>query len=505
MSIPVHRCTMIASAAAALLAACTVGPDYVAPKAPAPERYAGMQDSGEYAAASAPGAALAPWWQSFHDATLDRMIAAAIADNLDIQTATWRLAQARAQVDEARGRALPAAQVQLEPQRVRIPENLRDELYGLEQQQAAGNPTAPPPAPPPSHLNLFQANFDTSWELDLFGLERRRVQAAATAQQAAIAARRGAVVSTLAELGNDYAGLRATQARIALLKQTIDIEQNLLELTESLSRNGLSSEIDVVQARAQLETTRAGLPLLEAEVKRSIHAIAVLLGREPGAMEEELAADAPPLPMPPQVPVGLPSELLRNRPDIQQAERELASSTAQVGVAVAQRFPSFSLTASTGYASNSLDEFINVGNWTWNLGGTVTAPIFQGGRLEANQRAAEAVAEQDRLQYRKTVLQAFQEVEDSLNAYSAEQRRRASLAAAVDAAQIALDRTSEQYRAGLTSFLSVLDADRSLAQAQDQLAQSEQTRAQRLIGLYKALGGGWQAAEPAGTAASTGS
>ncbi|MFI4982809.1 MAG: efflux transporter outer membrane subunit, partial [Nevskiales bacterium] len=298
-----------------------------------------------------------------------------------------------------------------------------------------------------------------------------------------------------AELGNDYAALRATQARVAIAHHTVDVETSLLELTRSQKGSGLASELDVARAQGQLDTTMAQLPLLEAQRLQAVHAIAILLGRLPETTDDELTADAPQLPLPPAVPMELPSAVLQNRPDIQQAERELAAATAQIGVAEAERFPSLSLTGSTGLASSQLDQLLRHSNWTWNAGASLSAPIFEGGRLQAQQRAAEAAAQQSDLQYRKTVLQALRETEDALQGYAAQIQHYDSLADAVAAGQVSLARATDLYRAGLGNYLDVLDADRSLAQLQDQLAQGGQDRVQQLIALYKALGGGWQAGE----------
>ena len=280
---------------------------------------------------------------------------------------------------------------------------------------------------------------------------------------------------------------------MALARRTVDIERQLLELTRSRQGSGMASELDVERAQAQFDTSSAQLPLLDAQRLQAIHAIAVLTARLPEEMEAELAADAPQLPTPPQVPVDLPSDVLRKRPDVQQAERQLAAATAQVGQAEAARFPTLSLTGSTGLASDQLDQLLRHSNWTWNAGVALTAPVFQGGELEANQRSAEAAARQSELQYRKTVLQAFSDTEDALQGYAAQSQSLQSVDAAARANQLSLQRATDLYKAGLASYLDVLDADRSYAQSQDQQAQAQVSRIQELVALYKALGGGWQA------------
>jgi NodT family efflux transporter outer membrane factor (OMF) lipoprotein len=469
------------------LSACTLGPDYARPEAPVPPAFS-PPPSLAADPTQDPAKALAQWWKSFNDAELDRLVERALQQNLDIQSASARIAQARAQRDVAAGGELPQVSGSGSAQRYKIPEAISE----------LGSDLVPPDSgigsPIPSYINLYRAGVDASWELDLFGGTRRSIESAAANTEAAVAAKRGAIVSVLGELGRQYSSLRATQARQALATHRVAIEQELLELAENRQQHGLANDVDVAQARGQLQTTQAALPTLDAQIAQSRHAIAVLLGQPPTSLDSELA-DAAPLPLaPPSVPVGLPSQLLLNRPDIQQADRQFAAATAQIGVAAAQRFPSLSLTAATGFASRELDDLLQRGSWNWNAGASISAPIFSAGRLAANQRSAEASADQQRIAYRRSVLQALQEVEDVLAGYGAEQSRQASLSGARDSAQYALERVREQYRVGLVPYLQVLDADRTVAQAEDALLQSDAQRSELLLRLYKALGGGWQGA-----------
>ncbi|HEY6452390.1 MAG TPA: efflux transporter outer membrane subunit [Steroidobacteraceae bacterium] len=474
--------------AAALLAGCAVGPAYHRPAVAEPARWSGAAAQAAFDPASNPAATLGHWWRQFHDAELDHLVQTALTDNLDIESAAARIAQARAERDVAAGAAWPTLAASVKDQRYRVP----DDLQRLPQQLQSAAPGAVTALTVPRYLSVYQLGFDTSWELDLFGATRRSVESANASAQAAVAARRGVVVATLAELGNDYLTLRATQARLRIVRHTLDTEQLLLELTQSRQRSGLASELDVAQAQAQLETTRATPPMLRAQVLQSIHALAVLLGRPPEDLEQELSADRPLPESPPAIPVGLPSELLENRPDIQQAERALAAATAAVGVARAQRFPSLSLTGGSSLVSTQLNELVKHASWTWNLGGSLTAPLFEGGRLAANERAAAAAAEQSRLLYRQTVLQAFRETEDALQSYAAALERTQALQSAAQAQQVELDRATQTYRAGLDSYIDVLDADRGVAAAQDQLELGRQQQLSALVAIYKALGGGWQ-------------
>lgn len=481
-----------------LLNGCTVGPDYRPPDVVTPAQWRAPVPAS--AAAATDAEVLASWWEQFHDPKLDELVAVALHGNLDIQTAGERIVQARAQLDEVAGARWPSASGTGRAYRVKLP----DSVGALTQPQPASgtSPASGSSLQLPSYLNLYQLGFDTSWELDLFGQTRRAVESATASAQAAEAARRGVIVATLAELGNDYLSLRSRQVRLAIALHNIEIDRSLLELTRSRHLNGMASDLDVAQANAQMQTAEANPPMLRAQILHSSHAIAVLLGRLPESMEDDFpasdaatdagtATDAVPV-----IPAGLPSELLQNRPDIQQAERELASATAAVGQAQAQRFPSISLTAGTDLVSTQLDQLLHRGSWSWDVGASLTAPIFEGGRLAANQRAAEAAARQSVLQYRHTVLQALGETEDALQGYAAASAQHTALGQAVLSQQLALARATQLYQAGMSSFIDVLDAQHSVADIEDQAAQSQQQLATALVGIYKALGGGWQPSGP---------
>ena len=476
------------------LAACTVGPDYRRPRPEEPTHWTGGGDVTAPEAGARANPAFIRWWTQFNDPELDRLVQSALKDNLDVQIAAARIAEARAQRDVVAGAALPTVAAKGQSTRYRLPDSITRLPGEVLAPAAATNPALPASIRIPQYVSLFQVGFDSSWELDLFGGTRRAIQAANASTEAAVAARRGVLVSILAEIGNDYVTLRATQQRILAAQRTLAAEQLLLELTQSRHVSGLASDLDVEQAEARLETWRAALPDLQARQMQSIHALAVLTSRLPEDLEARLSEPQAVPPTPPSIPVELPSELLESRPDIQQAERTLASATAAVGQAEAQRFPSLSLTAGTSLISTQLNQLLHRDNWSWNVGGSLTAPIFEGGRLAASERAAEAVAQQSALQYRRTVLQAFSEVEDSLRNYTAATDRLAALQTAARADQVALDRAAQLYRAGLGSYIDVLDADRTVASADDELALGQQAQASGLVAVYKALGGGWQTA-----------
>jgi NodT family efflux transporter outer membrane factor (OMF) lipoprotein len=470
----------LASLSAGLLAlaaaGCTVGPDYVPPKTDAPAGW--TEDKAPGLIGTGPEAAkqLDQWWTGFKDPTLDRLVAMAITDNLDLKIAEQRLVEARAERASAAAGFLPTLDASASAERQRYSTALKFPPFG-------------------GIANTFQAGFDASWEIDVFGKTRRAVESADASVDATVENRRDVLVSLLAELGRDYATLRSAQARLDIALRNIKADQDALDLTREKFTGGLGNELDVAQAQAQLQTLNAAVPQLQATVATEAHAIAVLLGKEPGALEAELSTAAPLPTVPPTLPAALPSDVVRNRPDIRAAERQIAGANAQIGVAVAQMFPSFSISPSFGVAGGSLNHLLKDGALQWGAPASISVPIFEGGRLEANVAQAKAVTEEDRLTYRKTVLGAFQEVEDALVGYSSEQRRHASLAAAVAANRIAVQRATALYRSGLGSFLNVLDGERSLYSAEDAVAQSDLTLTQQTIALYKALGAGWQVGE----------
>ena len=347
----------------------------------------------------------------------------------------------------------------------------------------------------PFDNNVYQAGFDASWEIDVFGGNRRAVEAGKAEVAAAEFGRRNVLVTLLGEVARNYVELRGCQRRLEIATNNLKTQQDALALTEDRFKKGLTSDLDVQQAATLLANTRAVIPTLETGIQDYIHRLGVLLGQPPEALLAELSAPAPIPSGPPEVPVGLPSELLRRRPDIQQAERQLAASTARIGVATADLFPKFSLTGIAGYESTSASDWFAGGSKFWSLGPTVQWRIFDAGRIRANIRVQNARQEQSLAAYEETVLMSFEDVENSLVAYAKEQIRRRSLEDAVTSSKDSLHLANQLYSNGLASFINVLDAERSLYQAEDALVQSDKAVTQNLISLYKALGGGWETLE----------
>jgi NodT family efflux transporter outer membrane factor (OMF) lipoprotein len=456
----------------ALLAGCAVGPDYHPPKtdvsAPWTSPLAGGETNGP--------TDLAAWWKNFGDTNLDSLMTMAVQSNLTLRIAESRVREARAEREVAAGGLWPSIG--------------GSGSYARNRYGANGFPTLPPGSA--LDYNLYNAGFDAAWEIDIFGGARRAVEAASAEMGAAEYGRRAVLVSLLAEVGRNYIGARGYQQRLAITRQNIEVQQKILDLTTNRFQNGLSSDLDVQQAAAVLADTEAQVPSLETGFDESVRHLSVLLGQPPGALRDAMSAEQPIPLTPPTVPVGLPSDLLQRRPDVQRAERELAAATARIGVAKADLFPKFSLTGIAGLQSISANNWFDYASRYWSAGPTVQWELFEAGRIRANVRVQNARQEQALAGYQQTVLTALEDAENALTAYAREQVRRESLTQSVSANQQALDLSTQLYRSGLADFLHVLDSERSLYAAQDTLVQSDQAVSLNLVQLYKALGGGWE-------------
>ena len=464
---------IMAAACLALLAGCAVGPDYQPPKAsvsaqPWSSPLAGGETNGP--------ADLAAWWKNFGDTNLDSLVTIAVQSNLTLHIAAARVREARAQHDVVSGSFWPSVGASGSYSRNR---------YGFNNF---------PPLPPgtPLDYNLYNTGFDATWELDIFGGTRRTIEAANAGIGAAVFSQRDVLVSLLAEVARNYITARAYQQRLAITRQNIQVQQEILNLTSNRFENGLSSDLDVQQATALLTATEAEVPSLKTGFDQSVHHLAVLLGQPPGALMDEMSAEKQIPLTPPAVPVGLPSDLLQRRPDVQRSERELAAATARIGAAKADLFPKFSLTGFAGVESISTGNLFDYASRYWSAGPTVQWELFQAGSIRANLRVQNARQEQALDAYQQTVLVALEDVENAITAYAREQTRRGSLSQSVQANEQALELSTQLYNNGLADFLHVLDSERSLYAAQDALVQSDQAVSLNLVQLYKALGGGWQ-------------
>lgn len=454
----------------------SVGPNYHAPEAKAPTHWSEPLAGGETNSA----VATAAWWKNFRDAELDSLITRAVSSNLDLRIAQSRVREARAQYGGASADLWPTVDAAGSYARQRQSQN----------QPVLGSfPALPSSA---FENNVYQAGFDAAWEIDVFGGKRRTVEAAKAQLSASEFGQRDVLVTLLGEVAHNYVDLRGYQTRLSIANQNIAAQEKTLAITQNRFTNGLATDLDVQQASTVLATTRADVPTLESAIQIAMHRIEVLIALQPGTLQTELAAAAPVPTQPPQVPVGLPSELLLRRPDVSRAERRLAAATANIGVAKSDLFPKFYLTGSVGSESISASDWFTSGSRFWSVGPTVQWRIFDAGRIRVNIKVQNARQEQALSGYEQTVLTAFEEVEDNLVLYAKEQVRRRSLEDAVAASQKSLDTANKLYASGLTDFIHVLDAERSLYQSQDALAQSDRTVSANLIALYKSLGGGWE-------------
>jgi NodT family efflux transporter outer membrane factor (OMF) lipoprotein len=469
-----------ATIATLLLAGCTVGPNYGRPATPVPPGFAEA-----HTPAAASDTALASWWSSFGDPALDKLVNRAIAQNLDVEAAAARIREARAREIMAGAAALPQVDAQGSASRQRISENAIPIPPGT-----GGNGNSGSFGLPGSEFSTFRVGFDASWEIDLFGKTRRSVEAARARTGAAIWNRRDVQVSVAGEVADAYLTLRTLQQRIATAQAEVARQQRSLQLVRARVRGGLVTGQDLAQQQSQLSTAEAAIPPLKAQADAQIHALGALTGETPEALIAELSPSAA-LPVAPSVPAGLPSDLLRRRPDIRQAEQNLHAATADIGVATADLYPSFSLSAAPALVSTALAALLKWGSRSYTASAAVDWPIFNGGRTRANITVTRAQQEQALIAYRKTILTALRDVEDALSNIDNDRRQIISLDAAQRTAARAEDIARSRYRGGLVTYSDVLQAQASRISLDNQLIQARGSLARDSVALFKALGGGW--------------
>jgi NodT family efflux transporter outer membrane factor (OMF) lipoprotein len=453
-----------------------VGPDHVPPKPDVPAGWVGPM--GRMSLAPPEQAKLVQWWTTFGDPTLNSLVERAVKSNLDLREAEALIRQARA----ARG----IARADLWPTVSATGAFLRSFSGGTGSTGGAFGQGAPTPH------SLFQVGLDATWEVDVFGGIRRNIEAAQADVQTAIEDRRDVLVTLVAEVGLSYIDLRGFQQRIAIAQRNLTAQQHSADITRQHSQGGFVSALDVASADAQVATTTSTIPLLESAARQTIYSLSVLLACEPGALVEEVSPTASIPPAPPEVPLTLPSELLRRRPDIRRAEAQIHAATARVGVATADLLPKFSLTGTLGWQSNKLESLLDWSNRNWSFGPSGSWTPFDGGRIGSNIDVQKAIREETLITYQKAVLTALQDVENALIAYAKEQENHKALVDAVAANRKAVDLSTKLYTAGQTDFLSVLIAQGSLFASEDALVQATQALSTDLVALYKALGGGWE-------------
>jgi len=465
-----------------VMAGCAVGPDFQPPQVQVPDAWYGPTTMPSEESAASVERNVAEWWKVFQDPTLTSLVERAIESNLNMKLAEARIRQAQA----ARRRDLSGIGPTVS-------------ATGSFRRSSSFVTTTSPVGPGASESkteevisNQYEAGFDAIWELDIFGGVRRGVEAADADLQASVETHRDVMITLAAEVARNYIDLCAFQQRVAVARQNLKAQQHSAELTRQRFQAGFVSRLDVANADAQVATTSAQIPLLEASSRQAIYNLSVLLGHEPAALMQELSAASDIPAAPPSVPVGVPSELLRRRPDIRQAEAEIHAATARIGVATADLFPKVILSGSIGYRASDLDSWFDRISRLWSFGPAVSWQIFDASRIRSNIEVQKALEEQSVIAYQQTVLAALQEVENMLIASAKEQEHRKALAEAVAANQKAVELATELYTQGQTDFLNVLQAQRSLYVSEDALAQSTRTVSTNLVALCKALGGGWE-------------
>lgn len=468
MSNPTPSPRTVAAAAlfiAVALTACAVGPNYRRPQTPLATQFHAAE-----ATAYSSEAAQTHFWKVFNDGTLDQLVDDALNANHDLRIALGRLAEARAARHQSLYDLAPTVTAQAAHQTERVP------------QVQAGFPF---------RTSYYEAGFDASWELDLFGRVRREVEASNASLAAAEANLRDAQVSVTAEVARSYFELRGVQDQLAVARRNVENEKETLDYTNARLNAGRSTDLDTSRAQAQLSSTLASIdPLLAAE-SRAVHRLSVLTGREPDALEATLHPLAALPALPEITPVGDPGALLRRRPDIRVAERQLAATTAQVGVAVGDLFPKVTFNGSFGYDAATLSGLGTGTGRSYVIGPSISWAFLNLGRVHAQVAAAHARNDTALAQYEKTVLGALEETENSLVTHA---RTHDQLVHAADAAQSSAQAAKlarVRYEGGLVDFLEVLDAERTQLQAENQLAQTRTDAATTLVAVYKALGGGW--------------
>jgi NodT family efflux transporter outer membrane factor (OMF) lipoprotein len=504
---------LLAVLAVTLSACATVGPDFTPPK---PPEVADWKDKSVHPA-KAPQTISEQtnpdprWWSGFNDPVLTDLMQKAIAGNLDLQQAVFRVIESRQGEVTARAAGLPTVgatgsyqREQLGLRGLLLSQGIYGQLNSLADQGSSLNTITPGLGNKISNglggaltnisqpVNLFSYGLNSSWELDLFGKVRRSEEQAGARTQAQIDATNDALVMLEGQVAQAYVQLRGAQALTASQQQNVRTAQAAFDLTYKRAHQGLATDLDVEQARTQLADTESQLPSYEKQAQQAMNRLSVLTGQPPGALDAMLGTAAPLPPLPAVIGIGVPSTLARRRPDVREAEAQLHAATANVGVATAAFYPDISLTGSFGLRALDASYLTNWASSFYSFGPSISLPIFQGGRLTAGLRLARAQEAEAAVAYRGTVLNALREVEDALVAYRTDRAGRDKLEQAVRSGETALYLARDSYTHGLTDFIQVLDSERTLIASRQQLVQADVMLTNDVVSLYDALGGGWQ-------------
>ena len=448
------------------LSGCAVGPDYQSPTIDMPDQWHQQLAEGFNTADSMP----AQWWELLNDPVLSELVQNVRQNNPDLESAYWSLMQARYARDYATGQYSPSI----------------DAGGSYSRTRASDKGLMPMPKNP---YNMHTVGFDAAWEIDIFGQYKRAIESAQASYEAQIENYRDVRVSLSAETAYNYVQLRTIQARIQYAMKNIESQKDTLKLAQAKFDSELAPRLDVEQARLNLADTQSQIPSLRSAEKAAINRLCVLTGKHPGQLADMLA-DAKPIPMPSdEVSILIPAELLRRRPDIRRAERQLAAQSAQIGVATADLYPSFSLSGNIGFEAMNFSDVSRNGSQYYGYGPSFRWRIFDGNRIRNQIKIEESKTEQLYWQYRSAVLTALEDVENAMTDYVQERQRKVLLRQSVTAAKASVELVTTQYKNGLTDFQNVLVLQRSEFQQEDKLAQSEGQVVQNLIRIYKALGG----------------
>jgi NodT family efflux transporter outer membrane factor (OMF) lipoprotein len=463
------------------LASCAVGPNYHAPAIETPHTFVAASAT---AVRTAPGTHatvdLTQWWHALDDAELDSLIDRAIVANPDIEIALTRLQEVRTQETVLAGDALPQVAASAAAGR-----GTGSDLT------VAGAAPALRAADNKGALNGISqvAGFAANWEIDLFGSYRRSIEAGKYDSEAAASTRNAVLISVIADVARNYVDMRGLQMRLAINRNDIATAQQSRDLQQARSDRGLTNELDLQLAERELSTLQSELPLLQSDIASAQYRIAVLLGQYPETLVEELARPGSMPSLPDTVEPGLPLDLLQRRPDVREAERQLAAATARIGVATANLFPHIALTGGIGTQSASVGAH---GSHIWAFGPSVYWPLLDFGALDALVNVADLQAHERLIAYKKAVVVAVQDADAAISSFEARERRLKNLADAMSASKRAVSLAQQRYDRGLTDFLNVVDAERQQYSLEDEYTASQQSAADAFINLYKALGGGWE-------------
>jgi NodT family efflux transporter outer membrane factor (OMF) lipoprotein len=471
--------TVLTAAVAVLFSSCVlVGPDYESPRTPKPSRWVAELERGLVDG----DAATSRWWSVFGDPLLDDLVHRAVTTNLDVTEALARVREARARRTIAGAEIFPSVDATGTYERRRS-----STAFGDDDDDGGGSGFD-------RNSDFFSTGFDASWEIDIFGRRRRALEQTSAELASSQASLRDTLVSVVSEVARNYVELRSLQSRIAIAETNVTSQADSLDLVSWRFKAGLVGGLDVDQATYNLANTRARIPSLEIELAAARNRISVLLGLPPGAVDEDLGVPAPVPVVPVQVAVGVPADLLRRRPDVAAAERQLAAATAAIGVATADLYPTLTLNGTIGFSASDLADIGTGPSETYGFGPSIRWNLFDAGRIRAQIRERSAQADQALAAYESAVLNAYEEAENALVAYVREQIRRDHLVEAVTAAESALKLARMQYESGVVDFQQVLEAQRAQLTFQESLAISSAAVATNLVALYKALGGGWESA-----------